>query len=154
MRFEERHSSDQELMEALYLGVAGSHAATCKQCGERLLEMQTQRLLIEREQLPTTDLHPDRLAAQRRAIYEQLVQVAEPSGWFGFKNLKLISATAAALVLASGLFVYQQDQQQHRQQAEARQQDTISDAELAREVSLLSQNTEAAPAEPLQALFE
>jgi hypothetical protein len=55
---------------------------------------------------------------------------------------------AALLLLSGGLFVYEHNH------TSVRPQTTLSDAQLAQDVSQMSDNEEALPTAPLQALFE
>ncbi len=141
------HLSDEDLITLLYMGdLAGSHAADCATCRERLNTLQSNRVMIEREQLSTTDVTPERLAAQRRGIYGRISQSVPV--WSFLLRPRWISAAATAIILGGGLFVFQ------HQQAVTPQEDTISDSDLAQEVSRLSQSPEPLPAAPLKGLFE
>ncbi len=141
------HWTDDQLIAYLYgVGPENRHVDVCADCEARLSRMQSVRQSCTAE-----EISPDFLAAQRRSIYAQLTQ---SETWFaknGFTALRWrrwAPAGAASLLLGAGVFWYQE--------RESRQvyNNSLSDAQLAQDVSTMSQNTEAQPTAPLQALFE
>lgn len=86
------------------------------------------------------------LAAQRRAIYERLEKPAP--WWSALSSKRWASVAATALVLVGGVAVYQEKRPQPVTENQ------LSDAQLAQEVSRMSQEYEAQPTAPLQGLFE
>ena len=140
------HISDEELIRSLYSEEQNhAHLVSCPACRQRRDALQWNRKRIELDQLPTVDLSTDHLAAQRRRIYARLSK-PQPV-WSSVLGSRWVSAAATVLVLGGGLFVFE-----HRQAVP--QEDRISDADLAQEVSQLSQSGEPLPADPLKGLFE
>ena len=137
------HWTDDQLIAHLY-GVGPDnrqHLNACADCKARLSRMQRIR-----ENWTAEEISPDLLAAQRRSIYASL---AKQEKWFSAVHWKRwASAGAVSLLLGAGVVLYQEH--------ETRQiyNDTLSDAQLAQDVSTMAQNTEAQPTAPLQALFE
>jgi hypothetical protein len=137
------HWTDDELIAHLYgVGPEDGHITACQECRSRLCVLQAHRQQSDlAEEVSVTYL-----AAQRRRIYAAL---AKPLPWWsGLQLRRLASAGAIALVLAGSVLYYSEYQ---------RQQDRdhlLSDAQLALDVSRLSENPEARPTAPLEALFE
>jgi hypothetical protein len=88
----------------------------------------------------------DFLAAQRRSIYARLAQPAQS----GFR--RLVSATAALLVIGAGVLTYQEEH--HPALPPAAAQTHISDAQLVNEVAEMGQDPEPAPVAPIEELFD
>lgn len=141
------HWTDEQLIASLYdVGSDDSHLMECVQCRERLAALQANRQALERASADAADaFDPVLLAAQRRKIYARL---SEPAFFpFNVRVRSWASAAATLFVLGSGFFLFEQ----HRQ---GLPENSLSDAQLAQEVSSLSQNLEAQPVAPLQGLFE
>jgi hypothetical protein len=148
MRVEPRaleHWSDEQLIEHLYgVGPEDGHIEDCAECRQRLSLMQAHRQSTEEYALREEAVSRDFLMAQRRQIYAKL---ARPESWFmGGLIRRWAPAAAALLVLSGGALLYEQ---KHRPAST----DHVSDAELARDVSQMSQDPEAESTAPLQALF-
>jgi anti-sigma-K factor RskA len=106
--------------------------------------MQLQRQAIDRDSSLDGVSH-DLLAAQRRKIYER---IAEPAAWWSRIQLRRwASAAAAVMVLAGGVLLVENN----RKPAAP---NTISDAQLAQDVSRMAEDPEPPATAPLQALFE
>ena len=146
------HLNDEQLIAALYLSGDGDlhfgnlHLAACKKCSERMTALQAHRLQVESCSVPDPDLSFESLNARRRAIYASLSQPV--SVWARLAPIRWVSAVATTLVLGGGLILYQGKHQA------SDKDDRISDAQLALEVSQLSQGSEVSPTQPLQELFE
>lgn len=141
------HPDDDCLLALLYAGAdADPHLSACAACQTRLEEMRSRRHRLEREAAWSLDPGPVLLMNQRRRIYARLGQTSQPGCTLW--NPRWISAAVTTMLLAGGLFVL--EKQRHPIVSE----DKISDADLALEVSSLSQSVEAMPVAPLQGLFE
>ena len=141
------HWTDEQLIAYLY-GVApqDNHVAACGSCQARVAQMRTSREMWEQSGASRADVTDDFLAAQRRQIYAKM---AQPERWWSGAHLRRwASATATLLVLAGGFMVYEE----HHEQALVK--DQVSDAQLAAQVSNMTQNSEPSPTAPLEALFE
>jgi hypothetical protein len=140
------HWSGEQLIQHLYgVGPEDGHLEDCLECREKLSLMQAHRQSTEAYAFTGEAADRDFLMAQRRQIYAKL---ARPEPWFagGFVK-RWASAAAAVLVLSGGALLYEE---KHRPSLSA---DHVSDAELARDVSQMSQDPEAESTAPLQALF-
>ncbi len=140
------HWTDHQLIEHLYgVGPEGDHLRGCSECQDRLSAMQSCRLALE----PTSEQAgpgAELLARQRRRIYAKL---AEPAHWWSETRMRRwASAAATLLVLGGGLMVYEEYHQQELVK------DQVSDAQLADQVSSMTQDSEPQPTAPLEALFE
>ena len=142
------HWTDEQLIASLY-GAGpedGHHLLQCAGCRERLSILQANRETLEREASDALDADFAFLAAQRRRIYARLAEPVHP--WAGLLSVRRwASAAAMLLVLGSGFVAIEQ---YRHEQAESR----ISDAQLAQEMSSMSQDLESQPVAPLQGLFE
>ncbi len=147
------HWTDDQLIAHLY-GVGPDnqqHLNVCGDCKTRLSRMQSVR-----QNWTAEEVSPDLLAAQRRSIYGRLTKsetwFAETwfaETWFAALHWRRwASAGAVSLLLGAGVVWYQEHETQQIYD------DTLSDAQLAQDVSTMAQNTEAQPTAPLQALFE
>jgi hypothetical protein len=138
------HWTDDQLIHHIYgLHPDDGHLVACSDCRQRLESMQSARLKID--SAGEGDPNHLFLEAQRRTIYHRF---SEPRPWWSQAPVKRWgSAVATLFVLGGGLFVYQD---QHRRSLE----NQISDAQLAQEVSFMSQESESPATAPLQALFE
>jgi hypothetical protein len=139
------HPSDEELIAHLYgIGPEDGHVASCPACQARLSRMQAQREAIDLAS-PPNELAFDFLAAQRRRIYGL---IAQPVHWWSQIDIRRWgSAVAALAILASGLLIFENS---HKPAVP----DSISDAQLAQEVSRIAEDPEPPATAPLQALFE
>lgn len=139
------HWTDEQLIAHLYgIGPDDRHLGTCADCRARLSRMQLQRQAIDRDSSLDGVSH-DLLAAQRRKIYER---IAEPAAWWSRIQLRRwASAAAAVMVLAGGVLLVENN----RKPAAP---NTISDAQLAQDVSRMAEDPEPPATAPLQALFE
>jgi len=140
------HWTDDQLIEHLYgVGPEDGHVRGCGSCQERLSALESHRVALERvsEQVePSTEF----LARQRRQIYAKL---AEPRHWWSGAHIRRWASAAATLfVLSGGLVVYEEYHQQELVK------DQVSDAQLADQVSSMTQDSEPQPTAPLEALFE
>ena len=139
------HWTDEQLIEHLYgVGCEDPHLHACAACQARLSSMQAQRQALDGA-ASHEDVSFEFLAAQRRKIYAMLT---EPRRFWSDGQLRRwASAAATILILGGGLLVYED----HKQQSV---DNKISDAQLAREVSSMAQESEPQATAPLQALFE
>lgn len=139
------HLNDDELIASLYdASPPDAHLASCAECQARVATMRAHRLAVEAD--AAEEISFDFLAAQRRSIYAQLT---ESSGWSPRLRFRAwASAAVGVLVLAGGLFIYEQKQAPPVSDA------AISDAQLAQQVSNMAQDPEPSSTAPLQALFE
>jgi hypothetical protein len=139
------HSTDEQLIAQLYgIGPEDLHLDSCPECQARLSRMRLRREEIESSSR-LDDLSVDLLVAQRRKIY---AAVAQPVPWWSYIQLRRWgSALASVAILASGLLLYEH----HRTPAAS---NSVSDTELAREVSRIAEDPEPPATAPLQALFE
>lgn len=141
------HWTDDQLIAQLYgVGPANDHLQTCAVCQSRLAAMESRRAALDVAPTQHTEVSAEFLAAQRRQIY---ARIAQPVRWWSGANVRrLASATATLLVLAGGLMVYEEH---HDQQLS---KESVSDAQLAAEVSSMTQDSEPSSTAPLQALFD
>ena len=139
------HWTDEELVAHLYgIGPENGHLEGCEACEARLGEMQARRESLEASKFDDEDSFF--LAAQRRRIYAKL---AEPLRWWSGLNMRRwASAGVAALVLGGSVLYYQEHEGQRARDA------MLSDEQLVQDVSSLSDNADALPTAPVQALFE
>ena len=143
---ESPHLNDQQLIGSLYCEENQTHLDDCAACRDRLRALAHNRQLLEAHALPDPEVSFEALAIRRRQIYERLSRPLPV--WERLAIPRWISAGATVIALAGGLMIYQ-----HRQ-TPAAIDDRISDAQLAQEVSSLSQTPEASPTGPLEELFE
>jgi anti-sigma factor RsiW len=136
------HWSDEQIIARLYgVGPSENHLHDCDECRARVSEAGLARQASE----PEADVPFELLAAQRRRIYSQL---SKPLPWWAAVRIqKWASLGASLLVLGGGMFLYEQNRS-HKTDS------LVTDAQLALEVSQLSQDSEPASTAPLQALFE
>lgn len=141
------HWTDEQLVEHLYgVGPGDGHLDACAACRAKLTDMQACRGVAELNPLADESVSQDFLMAQRRAIY---ARISAPARWYaGVAFKRWASAAAMLLVLGGSVFVYQE------RQRPAADTDRLTDVELARDVSRMSQDSEGLPTAPLQALFE
>jgi anti-sigma factor RsiW len=139
------HWTEEQLIAHLYgVGPDDRHLDSCHECQARLSRMQAHRHAIESESGPP-DVDLNLLAAQRREIY---AAIAQPVPWWSQLQLRRwASAFASVAIFASALLLYEN----HRKPATP---DSISDKQLAQEVSRIAQDPEPPATAPLQALFE
>jgi len=139
------HWTDEKLVAYLYgIEPEDSHFARCDECQGRLAAVTAHRRAIDAAS--ETDVSFELLAAQRRAIYAKLTQ---KSAWWSSAHVRRwASATAAVLVVGGGLLVYE------GRQAHRTAQTSVSDAQLALDVSRMAQDAEPQSTAPLEALFE
>jgi hypothetical protein len=141
------HWTDEQLIGHIYgIGPADGHLEQCSKCKERLSAMQRRRQIVE---TASSDLYEKDIhfwAAQRRNVYERL---SRPEPWWSQGTIRRwASAAATILVLAGGVFFYQENQKKHWTENQ------ISDVQLAQEVSSMSQDSGSPATAPLEALFE
>lgn len=138
------HLSDDDLIAHLYgVGQNDGHLSHCEKCQARFaaLKSRQQHVLSDVE-----EVSPERLATQRRRFYSAL---ARPAHWWQAISVRRWApGGAAAFALVASLFYY--GDQQHLRTV---RDNAISDAQLAQDVSNLSDTVEAAPTAPLQDLF-
>ena len=141
------HWTDEELLAYLYgVGPSTNHLAACSQCQSRLSEMQANRAFIDQsaflEHHPTSSF----LAAQRRAIYQQM---EKPSRWWVAAPVRRWAAGVATVCIVGGsLSIYQ-----HNQQVQMLQE-RMNDAKLAQEVAAMAEDSGVPAMAPLEGLFE
>jgi hypothetical protein len=139
------HWTDEQLIEHLYgIGPEDRHIDFCADCRGRLLAMRSRREAID---FASPDgLSFEFLAAQRRRVYEKISQPAR--WWSQLEPRRWATATAALLVLAGGLLFF--ENAAHK----SAPPNTISDTQLAQDVSRMASDPEPPATAPLQALFE
>jgi anti-sigma factor RsiW len=143
---DESHLDNDALIAHFYgLGEDSDHLAGCMACRERLQDMRRHRTAVDSESLSAV-VDAQLLAAQRRTIYQRIENSQRP--WMQSRLLRWIPAGAAVIALGVGVVTFQSE---HTVQP-AKQ--TLSDVDLAKEVSQLSQEVEAHPTAPLKGLFE
>ena len=137
------HWTDEDLIAHLYgVGPEGNHVEECAECSGRLTGFEARRNALDQGQ---QEVPYELLTAQRRKFYQRL---GEPARWWTAWRLRSwTSAAATGLVLWGGLAVYQRQQP-------TTNESRVSDAELAQEVSNMSQDSEPQSTAPLEALFE
>ncbi len=137
------HWTDAQIIAHVYgVGPGDGHLDGCRECQSRLSVIEARRQALRSAEEVSFDL----LAAQRRQIYAKLTKPAH--WWSGFQLRRWASAAAAVLLLGGSALYY--EEHQNRQAAN----NMLSDAQLAQDVSRMSENPEAQPTAPLQALFE
>jgi hypothetical protein len=143
------HWTDDELIEHLYgVGPNDGHMDVCRECQARLSAAETRRRMLEADLMASegeTASH-DFLMDQRRRIYAKLSQPA--NRWTGISVGRWAPAAATLLIVAGGLMVYDQ-RVRHERLAPS-----VSDVQLARDVSCMAADSEPRSTAPLQALFE
>jgi hypothetical protein len=139
------HSTEEELIAHLYgIGLEDDHVGACAECQARLQAMRSHRQAAELASSPG-EVSFEFLAAQRRKIYQK---IAEPVRWWSSLQLRRWASAAAGLaVLTGGLLLVENTRRPAAPQS-------ISDAQLARDVSRMAQDSEPPATAPLQALFE
>ena len=147
------HWTDGQLIDSLYgIGPEDGHLAACEQCSARLSRLEANRRKVDESAPAGEEVGSDFLAAQRRKIYARMEQ---RGGWHSRGQVfRWASAAAAVTVVGGGLAMLQETHPvifQTRQMQKTQVQ--VSDAQLAEEVSVLADNSEPQPTEPLQALF-
>jgi hypothetical protein len=136
------HWTDDQLIAHLYgVGPDDQHLPGCQLCQSRLSGLKKRQ-----QELRSEDVSSELLASQRRRIYARLTAPVHWSARWQVRRWASVAAVAA--VLGGSALFYEEHEQQ---QAAAR---SLSDAQLAQDVSLLSQNSEAEPTGPLEALFD
>ncbi len=137
------HWTDDQLIAHLYgVGPEDGHLHGCRDCRSRLSVIEGRQEALRSSEEVSFEL----LAAQRRQIYAKL---AKPAGWWSGSHLRRWASAGAALFVIGGGMLYYEEHQ--RPQAG---NSMLSDAQLAQDVSRMSENPEAQPTAPLQALFE
>jgi hypothetical protein len=142
------HWTDEELIQHLYgVGPQDGHLHVCGVCQARLTAAQSARRVIETNLAADSDSAGyDFLMAQRRRIYARLTEPAK--SWTGVSMRRWAPGFAMLLVLAGGLVLYDHGFRQEPLDPH------VSDAQLAREVSCMAEDSEPQSTAPLQALFE
>ncbi|MBV8864751.1 MAG: hypothetical protein JO210_05055 [Acidobacteriaceae bacterium] len=137
------HWTDDQLIAYLYdVGLDDGHLHGCRECQARLSVIEGRQEALRSSQ----EVDFEFLAGQRRRIYAKITQ---PVRWGSrFQLRRWASAGAALFIVGGGLLYYEEH---HRQQTG---NSMLSDAQLAQDVSRMSENSEAQPTAPLQALFE
>lgn len=138
------HWTDDQLIAYVYgLGPEDEHFEKCAECQVRLAAMQANRQSVDASSEEEAGF--DFLAAQRRKIYARLTERAP--AWQHRSIRRWAAAAAVVFVMAGGLLVYEDTRQ-------ATVENNVSDAQLAQQVSSMTQDSEPQPTAPLQALFE
>jgi hypothetical protein len=141
------HWTDEQLIAGLYgVGPKGDHLRTCDSCSSRQALLAENRKAVEAACSNEQGVRDRFFALQRRAICEKLYAGETGASLLGWRRWAPVSL--AALLLTGGAAVYQEH---HAGQAGRSQ---LSDAQLALEVSAMSQEWQDQPAAPLQGLFE
>lgn len=139
------HWTEEQLIAHLYgVGPDDRHPDDCAECQARLSRMRAQRQAIESDS-SSTNVSFDLLAEQRRRIYAAIAQPARRWSQTGIRRWG--SAVAGLVILASGLLIFENSRK-------SAVPDSISDAQLAQEVSRIAEDPEPPATAPLQALFE
>ena len=140
------HWTDEQLIAHLYgVGPEDQHINHCDRCQARLSTVQSQRQAVEMDS-SAGGVSIDFLAAQRRKIYQK---ITEPVYWWSRLQLRRWASAAAGLVvLGGGLLLVENNRGNHAVP------NSISDAQLAQDVSRMAEDPEPPATAPLQALFE
>lgn len=142
----EQHWTDEQLIAHLYgVGPADHHILECAPCALRLRAMQESRSHVETANAASSEINPEFLAAQRRAIYARLER-SRWSDWGRVLVRRWAPVFAMIVVIAGVAVVYEQ-----RQADQARR---ISDSQLFEEVGHLAEDTTPAAVEPMEGMFE
>jgi hypothetical protein len=139
------HWTDEQLIASLYeVGPANNHLDSCGACVLRRSVLLANREKLESLAHPGLDVSFQILAGQRRAVYKKLeARSAVPLHW---RRWAPVALTVLILGSAAALYDLRQPTKVPGTQ--------LSDAQLALEVSRMSQDWQAEPTAPLQALFE
>lgn len=145
------HWTDEQIIEHLYGGgPENDHLTSCPDCLSRLSSLREHRQGVE-EASGTNEASNEFLNDQRRQIYARLSKQAHsaklPAGF-----TRWVSAAAMLLVVGGSVFFVEEHRQPKWNQP-AVPHVTISDAQLASEVSQMADASEPESTEPLQALF-
>jgi hypothetical protein len=143
--YHDAHWTDEQLIVSLYdAGLGNDHLAHCEACVFRRSVLVGNRERVEASARPNQDLSFTFLAGQRRAIYAKLdalsARLAHRRQW--------AAVAVAVLILGTGAAMYRLGHPHHVAATQ------LSDAQLALEVSRMSQDWQTEPAAPLQGLFE
>lgn len=138
------HWTDERLIAYLY-GVEpeDGHFEKCAECHARLADMQANRRTVDASS--EEEVSFDFLAGQRRKIYARLTEPG--SAWQRRSIRRWAAAAATLLVIGGGLLIYEETQQ-------GTVGNNVSDAQLAQQVSSMTQDSESQATAPLEALFE
>ncbi len=137
------HWTDDQIIAHLYgVGPDDGHLYLCRECQWRFSVIEGRQKALRSSEEVSFEL----LTAQRRQIYAKLTRLAR--WWSGYQLRRWASAGAALFVLGGSVLYYEE----HQQQQVAN--NMLSDVQLAQDVSNMSENSEAQPTAPLQALFE
>lgn len=139
------HWTDDELLSYLYAEPRETtHVSGCAECQARVAAMLANRRQVDA--LSEDSVNFNLLAQQRRMIYARMT---EPRKWWTRMPFRAWASTAiAVLFFASGLLVYEQ------RHTRATIDNSVSDAQLAAQVSNMADDAEPQSTAPLQALFE
>lgn len=136
------HWTDDQLIAYLYgVGPDDRHLSNCRECQSRLSQLQERQ-----QESRSEDVDVEQLAAQRRRIYARLTAPAHWSARWQVRRWASVAAMAA--VLGGGALFYKEHEQQRAVNSR------LSDAQLAQDVSLMSQNSEDMSTGPLEGLFD
>lgn len=136
------HWTDDQLIAYLYgVGPDDHHLSSCQECQSRISQFQERQ-----KELRSEDVDVELLASQRRRIYARLTASAHWSAHWQVR--RWASVAAVAVVFGGGALFYKEHVQQYAVNR------SLSDAQLAQDVSLLAQNSEDQPTGPLEALFD
>lgn len=142
---ENAHLTDEQLISHIYgIESQGAHLAGCDDCRRRIVAMQNARRANESDS--GADVAAHFLAAQRRAIYARIDRAN--SSWLPVR--RWAPAAIMLVLLTGGIAVFKYDQPRAAVHAPA----SVSDDELAQQVSQIADNPEPPAAAPIQALFE
>jgi hypothetical protein len=148
------HWTDEQIIEHLCgIGPSASHLDDCVDCRERISVLQENRRIVE-VAAGVHEVDVQLLSTQRRRIYARLSE--EPVRRFAVPGTaRWASAGAVVLALCGGfLFIEKGSHSGWRSgMYSTANKQTLSDSQLAAEVSQMAETYEPEPTEPLQALF-
>ncbi len=134
------HWTDEQLVGRLYgIAEADTHLDNCAVCRARWTVLRSRRRELLAEPAP---VEPERLAAQRRAIYER---IERPRGWRDFVAAPLYGAVAAA---ALALVIFLPSPRPESSVA------VSNDAQFFTEISSMVETAEPEAATPIRGLFQ
>ncbi len=153
-RMNGEHWTTDHFIEYLYgLRLDDGHLASCVACAAKLQELQNSRAAVEAEWTAHDAISFDLLAAQRRRIY---AAIQEPRRWWSLAGRPQLASAAVVVTLLAGgaTLVEHKYASGPSTPAVPKVANTLSDSQLAEEVSSFADSAEPNAAAPLQQLFE
>lgn len=153
-RMNHEHWTNDQLIENLYgLRSEDDHLTSCAACTQQLQEMRQSRSALEAEWKADHAVSFEFLAAQRRRIY---AEVERPRRWWSLAGHPQWASAALVVTLLAGgaTLVEQKYRSGPSTPTAANVANTLSDSQLADEVSSFADSAEPNAAAPLQQLFE